>query len=99
MPESGTSGSAGGALGRSMVISTRARRWKRRIQPRESLQAAHQRPIPTAEWGQTPALKHAPGLRRGRVTLDGCKGRSRAHLQRSLSEGTRWKASGAGEKY
>lgn len=51
MPESGTSGSAGGALGRSMVISTRARRWKRRIQPRESLPTAHQRPIPTADRG------------------------------------------------
>jgi len=57
MPESGTSGSAGGALGRSMVISTRARKWKRRIQPREHLQAAHQRPIPTTESVQTPRRK------------------------------------------
>jgi len=36
-------------LGRFMVTSTRARRWKRRTQPRGSLRVAHQRPIPTAD--------------------------------------------------
>jgi len=63
MPESGTSGSAGGALGRFMVTSTRARRWKRRTQPRGSLRVAPQRPIPTADRGQPSAPIYSSALR------------------------------------
>ena len=59
MPESGTSGSAGGALGRLMVTSTRARRRKRRTQTRESLPVAHQRPLPTADLGADPTPIHS----------------------------------------